>query len=315
MRWRGGGTQKWGRMTEGITGFHHLGVISRILDDTARRYEELGFVLTPASLPEFPLVPDGEPQPVGVANRNAVFRNGYLEILGVVDALRWSSISTDQRGPFDIDKPLTRYEGLHVMHFDADNLDDLRSKLATEGLQPSPVRPFQRRVETPEGTDVMRARCISFAPEINPEALFQIVQHDTPHLALQPRFMTHRNGALALSAAILCVDDPEAVAARYARYANRPVEQCGPLHIVGLGEVRLVIIKGLDLPKCFPGEAAPTTPYFAGFAVSADLDQTSAFLSSQAVPFQSTDHRIVVSARDACGSMIVFERSEGDMLS
>jgi hypothetical protein len=302
-------------MVQGITGFHHLGIITRGLADTVRRYEDLGFVFTPMSLPEFPLAAGEAPQPVGVANRNAVFRNGYLEMLGVVDAARWASVAISQRGPFDIDRPLQKYEGLHVMHFGTEDLDGVRTKLVSDGLRPSAIRPFQRRVETPEGTDLMRARCISFAPETSPEALFQIVQHETPQLALQPRFMTHRNGALTLSGAILCVEDPTEVAARYARYADRPVDHRGSLHIVSLDEARLVIIKPEDLPALLPGERAPVTPYFAGFTVTADLDRASTFLNCQAIPFQSHDGCIIVSARDACGSAIVFEQPESSQPS
>lgn len=294
-------------MVEGITGFHHLGIITRSLVDTVRQYERLGFVFTPMSLPEFPLSPGGAPETVGVANRNAVFRNGYLEMLGVVDAIRWASISTSQRGPFDIDKPLQKYEGLHVMHFETQDIDGVHAKLISDGLRPSSIRPFQRLVETLEGTDLMRARCISFPSQVNPEALFQIVQHETPELALQPRFMMHQNGALDLSAAILCVEDPADVAARYAHYADRPVDHRGSLHIVNMGTAQLVVIKREHLPVLLPGETAPTTPYFAGFTVTADLDLTSKFLNHQAIPFRSHDGRIIISASDAFGSAIVFE--------
>ncbi len=297
-------------MVEGITGFHHLGIITRSLGDTVSGYERLGFVFTPMSFPEFPLSAGEAPQTVGVANRNAVFRNGYLEMLGVIDATRWASISTSQRGPFDIDKPLQKYEGLHVMHFETEDIDGVHAKLISDGLRPSAIRPFQRLVETPEGTDLMRARCISFASEANPEALFQIVQHETPQLALQPRFMTHRNGALDLSAAILCVEDPADVAARYAHYSDRHVEHQGSLLIVNLGTARLVIIKREHLPVLLPGETAPITPYFAGFTVTADLDLASTFLNHQAIPFRSHDGRIIISAGDAFGSAIVFERPQ-----
>lgn len=295
-------------MAQGINGFHHLGIVTRDLAGAVAKYESLGFIFTPLSLPEFPLSSGGAPEPVGVANRNAIFRNGYLEMLGVVDAARWASISTSQRGPFDIDKPLRRYEGLHVMHFGTEHLDEVFAKLVEEGLNPSPIRPFQRVVETPVGSALMRARCLSFAPGTNPEALFQIVQHQTPELALQPRFMAHPNGALALSEAILCVDDPEESAGRYGRYAGHSVGRRGPLHVVDLGEARLVVVSQADLAMILPGEVAPTAPYLAGFTVTADVDRAAAFLQSRATPFRSHDGRLIVSGRDACGSAVVFER-------
>jgi hypothetical protein len=296
-------------VTQGINTFHHLGIVTRSLAGAVTKYERLGFVFTPLSFPEFPLSAGGAPEPVGVANRNAILRNSYLEMLGVVDAARWASISTSQRGPFDIDKPLMRYEGLHVMHFGTEGLDGVRTRLVKDGLSPSPIRPFQRMVETPDGSRQMRARCLSFAPGTNPEALFQIVQHETPDLALQPRFMAHPNGALTLSEAILCVEDPEEVADRYGRYAGHSVDHRGPLHVIDLGEARLVVVSCQDLTMILPGEAAPAAPYLAGFTVTADMDQAQAFLHRQGIPFHRHDGRIVVSARDACGSAVVFERT------
>jgi catechol 2,3-dioxygenase-like lactoylglutathione lyase family enzyme len=297
-------------MTEGINTFHHLGLVTRDLAGAVTKYEKLGFIFTPLSFPEFPLSPGEAPQPVGVANRNAIFRNSYLEMLGIVDAARWASISTSQRGPFDIDRPLQRYQGLHIMHFGTEHLDEVRARLVKDGLGPSPIRPFQRVVETPTGSALMRARCLSFAPGTNPEALFQIVQHETPELALQPRFMAHPNGAFALSEAILCVDDPEEVASRYGRYAGYFAGRRGPLYVIDLGETRLVVVGCQNLALVVPGEAAPTTPYLAGFTVTADVDQAAAFLRRQEIPFRVHDARIVVSARDACGSAVVFEQPD-----
>lgn len=295
-------------MFQGVDTFHHLGIVTRDLAGAVARYESLGFIFTPLSLPEFPLSPGGAPESVGVANRNAIFRNGYLEMLGIVDAARWASISTSQRGPFDIDKPLQRYEGLHVMHFGTERLDQVRARLVEAGLAPSPIRPFQRRVETLDGAALMRARCLSFAPATNPEALFQIVQHETPELALQPRFMAHPNGACALSEAILCVEDPEEVAGRYGRYAGCAVDRRGPLYVIDLGQARLVVVGRRNLTTVLPGEAAPTAPYLAGFTVTADVDQAAAFLVRREIPFQDHDGRLVVSGREACGSAVVFER-------
>jgi catechol 2,3-dioxygenase-like lactoylglutathione lyase family enzyme len=301
-------TTEVGIVPEGINTFHHLGIVTRDLAGAVRKYERLGFIFTPLSFPEFPLSPGAAPEPVGVANRNAIFRNSYLEMLGIIDAARWASISPSQRGPFDIDKPLQRYQGLHVMHFGTTHLDEVRARLVRDGLGPSPIRPFQRAVETPEGSALMRARCLSFAPRTNPEALFQIAQHETPELALQPRFMAHPNGAFALSEAILCVDDPEEVASRYGRYAGYFADRRGPLYVIDLGETRLVVVGCQNLALVVPGEAAPTTPYLAGFTVTADVDQAAAFLRRQEIPFRVHDARIVVSARDACGSAVVFER-------
>lgn len=96
-------------MNSDIHVLHHLGIISSNLEAAVEQYERLGFIFTPLTLPMIPLQAGANPEPIGAGNRCAIFRNNYLEILGVVDAGRWASITREQRGPFDLDAPLRRY--------------------------------------------------------------------------------------------------------------------------------------------------------------------------------------------------------------
>jgi hypothetical protein len=301
---------KWrfGIVVKGINTFHHLGIVTRDLALAVAQYERMGFLFTPLSFPEFPLSPGGEPERVGVGNRHAIFENGYLEMLGVIDAARWAAISTSQRGPFDIDRALKRYEGLHVMHFGTEDIDTVRSRLIADGFDPSPVQPFQRQVEDVDGRRMMRAKRVAFPQERNPEGLFQIVQHETPELVLQPRYVRHPNGTRRLSEAILCVRNPEKVSMRYGGYAGRAVERCSDLYVVNLGDARLVIVDPSHLGSILPGETPPTLPYFAGLTVTADMEQAQDYLRRQAIPYVSAGRRLIVSARDGGGTAVVFEK-------
>jgi hypothetical protein len=107
-------------MSNDIDGLHHIGLVGRDLDRLAAQYERLGFALTPVSVPRFSLSPGGEPEPVGAGNRHAIFRDSYLELLGVLD------------------RPLARYEGLHVLHLGASDLDAVRSRPEQSGLRRPP---------------------------------------------------------------------------------------------------------------------------------------------------------------------------------
>jgi hypothetical protein len=202
-------------MDKDINVLHHLGIISRNMEAAVQQYERLGFIFTPLSVPRIPLCMGAKPEPIGAGNRCAIFRKNYLEMLGVVDASLWASITREQRGPFDLDEPLQRYEGLHVLHLGADDLDLARRRLQESGLYPSDIWPFQRFVDTPDGPKMMRARTLSFPHGSNPEALLQIAQHETPELVLQPRYMQHPNGATSITEVIVCVQDPESVAEKY----------------------------------------------------------------------------------------------------
>src|SRR5271154_4651490 len=118
-------------MANDVDNFHHLGIVSRDMEAAVRQYERLGFIFTPISIPKVPLAPGGAPESLGVANRCSIFQNSFLEMLGVIDAPRWASITVEQRGPFDIDRPMRRYEGLHVMHFGTDDIAATRARLVT----------------------------------------------------------------------------------------------------------------------------------------------------------------------------------------
>jgi hypothetical protein len=294
-------------MNDRLDNFHHLGLIGRDLDAAVRQYEKLGFAFTSMSLPRIPLTPGGVPEALGVANRCAIFHDNYLEMLGVVDAARWAAITVEQRGPYDIDRPLKRYAGLHVMHFATSDIASVHARLTAKNLHPSEIRPFQRPVDMPGGPQTMRAQTVSFPPADNPEALLQIAQHDTPELVLQPRFMQHPNGAISLSEAIVCVAEPDRVAERYAAYTAHPVRRSGALRIVDLGAVRVVVTDPDHLGEILPGQAAPTLPFLAGFTVTAGLAAATGVLRQNGIGFVTHGDRIVVHPRDACGSAVLFE--------
>lgn len=299
-------------MNKGVNVLHHLGIVSSDMEAAVKQYERLGFLFTPLSVPRIPLHAGADPEPIGAGNRCAIFRNNYLEILGVIDSNRWASITRKQRGPFDLDEPLQRYEGLHVLHLGADDLDPVHRRLQESGLRPSDIRPFQRLVDTVEGPKMMRARALSFPPGSNPEALLQIAQHETPEIVLQPRYMQHPNGAHSITEVLVCVQDPESVAKKYGLYSGQPVSGSGALYFIELGQSRIIVVSPNHLPNLLPGHVAPTTPFLAGFTVSSDQETTKRVLKDRGVGFQNCCGRILVNARDGYGSAVLFEdmRSE-----
>jgi len=294
-------------MDKDINVLHHLGIISRNMEAAVQQYERLGFIFTPLSVQRIPLYMGAKPEPIGAGNRCAIFRKNYLEMLGVVDARLWASITREQRGPFDLDEPLQRYEGLHVLHLGADDLDLVRRRLQESGLYPSDIRPFQRFVDTPDGPKMMRARTLSFPHGSNPEALLQIAQHETPELVLQPRYMQHPNGATSIAEVIVCVQDPESVAEKYGLYSGQPVYRSGVLYVVELGLSLIIVVSPDHLTDVLPGHIVPTIPFLAGFTVSSDLEITKRALEERGIDFQNCGGRILVNARDGYGAAVLFE--------
>jgi Glyoxalase-like domain len=287
---------------------HHIGLITGDMGALIERYEALGFMFTPLSMPRIVLRPGAEPELLGAGNRHAIFQNNYLEVLGVVDKERWDHITKEQRGSFDIDPPLARYQGLHVLHFGADDIETVRRRLVAQAIACSEVGAFQRNVETPAGARMMQAKYLSLPQGGNLPSLTQIAQHVTPELVLQPRYMQHRNGARSLTETIVCDRAPETLAARYGLYAGRPVQNRSDCSIVELGRSRIVVVTPERLGGLIPGAVPPTVPFLAGFTVATDrLDTARGVLAAAAVPCREHGGRVIVSAADAFGSAVLFE--------
>lgn len=286
---------------------HHVGLITRDMDATIAQYERLGFSFTPLTLPRIPMRPGGEPELLGAGNRTAVFTGNYLEVLAVVDEARWSSVTAQQRGPFDLDRPLARYEGLHVMHFGTDDIDALHARLTTHGVPNGGIHPYQRAVDCEDGPRPMRARAMGFPPEANPEALVQIAQHLTPELVFQRRYQHHDNGATGIVEITVCTDDPDDLAATYSRYTGHEYIREGGVLTIPLGRSSVRVVAPEALGDLIPGAKPPAVPSLIGFTVTvADLDATHALLTDRGVPFDAIDDSLLVPATHAAGAVVSF---------
>ena len=296
-------------MTVNAIGFHHVGLIARDMDRAIARYEQLGFFFTPLSQPRISLAPGKAPEPFGAGNRTAIFEENYLEVLGYTDADLWHSTTPEQRGPYNLDVPLARYEGMHVMHFGSDNLGGLRRRLISQGVDCAQIKPFERNVDTPDGEQVMRALALSFPHGANPEGLVQMAQHLTPELVLQPRLMKHPNGARLVTESIICAADPERYARKYGRYTGHNHSSVDGHFRIDVGaRTRITVVSPEGVGEIVPGGAAPAEPSTVGFTVAVtDLDGVRQLLKKNHVPFQEFRGRLVVAAADACGSVVLFE--------
>jgi hypothetical protein len=289
---------------------HHAGLINADLEALAACYERLGFTLTPVSIPRVVTRPGAAPETLGVGNRHAIFSDNYLELLGVVDPQRWGQITKEQRGPYDIDVPLSRYPGLHVMHFGTDQIGLVRERLVRQGVACSEISRFQRNVQTEAGEKMMKARTIHFAPGSNPEGLLQIAQHDTPELVLQPRYMIHANGATALTEIVVCAEDPLTYLYKYEKYTGHR-GSCLDINnfILDLGHSIIKIIDPHRLNSMIPGYPIPVLPFMAAFTVETiSPERSRAVLAGNGIPFLERDGSIIVYPQHACGCAVVFKK-------
>lgn len=241
-----------------MSSLDHAGAIVRDLATGAARWEKLGFALSPLSRQRGKMPGRDADGPWATANRCAIFRQGYLELIGVVDAQAFN--------PWN--RFLDRFEGLHLLALRVPNADMAYAGLAarTPTLNPPVQRERKLDVEGVERT--MRFRNIFSRDEHYPEGRYIVLEHQTPEFLWQPRYQVHPNGAQALLAVLCCATDVPAQRARLEAIVGRPAEK-GPDQVLrfsppGGGTIELHATEAFQARF---GWKPPALPCFAGVDV------------------------------------------------
>ena len=146
------------------------------------------------------------------------------------------------------------------------------------------------------------------SPGANPQALMQVAQHLTPELALQPRYMQHRNGAKSLTEVIVYSQSPEDLPAKYARYSAHAAESRRGMYIVNLGYSRVVVVDADGLERMLPGCQPAVVPSLVGFTVATrNVETAQSVLQEANIEATESGGRVIVAPKDACGSAVIFE--------
>ena len=107
-------------------------------------------------------------------------------------------------------------------------------------------------------------------PEAMPEGRVQVVEHHTPELLWQARWLEHPNSASGLLASIVCVADVGEAAARFARFAEAGIRREEPnAHVETRGHGRILIIDAATA-RASLGLAPPCLPWIAGVVLRVD---------------------------------------------
>lgn len=227
----------------------HVGVVSRDLSGLAGQFERLGFLLTP-----FARQSDGR-----IGNRCAMLRNGYIELLAVVDP---------RAGSATLDRLLARYAGIHILAFAMADEQATLARLDRADMAASGVTQLDRAIDdsNPHGP---RARFAFIPIPDQTEGRVNLVRHLTPELLWQDRLLRHANNATALADVMLAVADPAEAAARFSRIAGCPVvpDPVGGFALdLRHGHVRLLSVAALI--TVLPDIHVPALPSIVGITVA-----------------------------------------------
>jgi hypothetical protein len=283
-----------------IDSVNHVGLVVADIHAAARRFEAMGFVLSPLSMHKGATEPGKPAEPFGSGNRCAVFAKNYLEIVAHVEK--------DKRDVF-VGKYLARFEGTHIICFNSPALEACDARLKRAGIATSGPIPLQRDVDTPDGPRTAKFSCTHFADAGTPEGLIQAAYHRTPQYIHQPRHIVHPNGCTALSNVYIAADDVQAVEARYKTYTDVHSDSGGSKTIFRLPLVsRVTILHADEVQKVLPGALQQKAPFMPGFGfATTNIMGMAARLDAAGIPHAHADGKIVVPASHGFGAAIAFE--------
>lgn len=258
----------------------HIGIAVRDLDRGERQLRSLGFALTPRSHHRGSPTPGAPVEPWGSANHCAMFAQGYLELVGLTDPEKYSSVKM----------MLASYEGAHTVAFRPESVERAHERLASEGVAVDEIRYLERMTAFgPSGEEQRRVafKNMYLSRSVFTEARFQYTQHLTPDIMWQPRLLDHPNGAIAIVELILCSPSPADTAIKLAPATGVDPETVGPgEYRLSLSGSRLSIVSVEAWHAYVPDFPLPPLPAPVGVSFRVkSLDRTRALLQTNNIDF------------------------------
>lgn len=277
----------------------HVGIAGADLGKLCAAYEALGFALTPIARHSGRRTPDGPVVPFGTGNRCAMLRQGYLELIAVVDPESFTN---------SLEFSLARYAGLHILALGIDDEEANLARLRAGGVKIPGIAWLERPVDDadPGGPKARFARLL--LPDA-PEGRIFLIRHLTPEAIWQERFLSHPNHAAGLEDAFVVTTSPAESAARFSLLAGLPVtpDPAGGFTL-RLPRGRVRILPPESLGAVLPGVAIPALPFIAGVTIKTD-DANAAIrrlLDERGIAHQELTGGILVDPAAAGGAALLF---------
>jgi len=216
-----------------------------------------GFAPTPVSIQVVP-DSDGTLRPTGTGNVTAMFSRGYAEVLFK---------TADTPLGRELEAALARYDGVHLVAFAVADATAAHRRLAATGFRVQPVVQMQRPVDTGGAPGIAAFTLARLEPGQMPEGRIQILTHRTEAMVWQPRWLSHANGAVALTSVIIAVGDLEDAAQRFARFTGR-VAAPSPLgQTIELDRGRVQLLTPEAFARKLPDVPIPSLPFIGAYGI------------------------------------------------
>ena len=286
----------------------HVGICAQELMPMVAQFEALGFALSPIAQQSGRRAPDAEVEPFGTGNRCAFLKHGYIELLGILDPALFDN---------NIGQFIARYEGLHILAMAMNDAEGNLARMRRAGIPIPGIAHLQRPVEA--GGPIAKFSRLPY-PDA-PEGRIQLIQHLTPELVWQERWMDHANKAVALTELVLVSAEPAVSAARLSKLTGIVIEPRllggfqlrfpGGAGVAGpqapVMETRVSIVAPEDLAATLPGVTIQALPFMAGiFVQTSDGNAAVRQLLAHLPLVELPGGALMVPPAHAAGAALVF---------
>lgn len=276
----------------------HVGVGVRDLDAAATAYERLGFTLSPFARHAGAVEPGGPVVARATANRCAMLKGGYIELIAVVDP-NLPSGGLDQR--------IAAREGIQIVAFGCEDPVATNRALVDAGFQARGTVYLERMVETPEGPRLAKFDRVPVALSDMPEGNIFHIKHLTRDVIWQLPLLRHANRAVGLEEVWIHADDLDRAAARFKRFLDVEPRREAGARVFTLPRGRCAILDASGFAARGFSRPLPAAPSAVGIVVATSaLDETAGHLGKTGIAFDRHEGRLHVAPADACGIALSF---------
>ncbi|TMJ29894.1 MAG: VOC family protein [Alphaproteobacteria bacterium] len=230
----------------------HIGHFVPDMEAATRALARAGFAPTPVSIQVNPDPGGGAPRLTGTGNVTAMLAQGYLEVLFK---------TADTPLVAELEAESARYPGMHLVAFAAADAAAAHARLAAAGFRVRALVKMQRPVDVEGAPGTAAFTPARVEPGEMPEGRIQILTHHTERAVWQPRWLSHPNGALALTRVVIAVADVEEAAQRFGRFTGRMARPSpfGRSIELDRGHLDLVSVDGFQ--QMLPEISLPSIPF------------------------------------------------------
>ena len=161
---------------------------------------------------------------------------------------------------------MTQYAGVHLACFGTAAATEERERLARQGFDPLRLIEHAREVDVNGKASVAHYRVVHVRHDRMPEGRIEYVEHLTPDLLWQSRWLAHANGVTGLAALFVVAEDVPAASARWMRFSGLSANAAGPFLRVQAARGEVLIGRRADWEAVL--SASPPGPALAGYMLA-----------------------------------------------